>query len=183
MNTRLAGLMAICVGALSLHAQTLRTAGSLAVDLDAATITAADGDAVTTWANNGTLGASFDALAGTTGAAFTNNLHGRKAILFDGTAQSVLVGPTAPSSLTGGSVWSIEAWVWVPSLPPAKSVYLSWTEDETVGTGWQGWVRLMMRYDVHGVQIDFRGGALGSLYGTPAPGHWHHIAVTRPLLR
>ena len=179
MNTKRVGLVIVCVGALSLHAQTLRTAGSLAVDLDAATITAADGDAVTTWANDGTLGASFDALAGTTGAVFTNNLHGRKAILFDGTAQSVLVGPTAPSSLTGESVWSIEAWVWVPSLPPAKSVYLSWTEDETVGTGWQGWVRLMMRYDVHGVQIDFRGGALGSLYGTPAPGHWHHIAVTR----
>jgi hypothetical protein len=96
MNTRLTGLIVICVGALSLHAQTLRTAGSLAVDLDAATITAADGDAVTTWANDGTLGASFDALAGTTGAVFTNSLNGRKAVLFDGTAQSVLVGPTAP---------------------------------------------------------------------------------------
>ena len=80
MNTRLTGLIVICAGALSLHAQTLRTAGSLAVDLDAATITAADGDAVTTWANDGTLGASFDALAGTTGAVFTNNLHGRKAL-------------------------------------------------------------------------------------------------------
>ena len=109
MNTRLTGLIVICAGALSLHAQTLRTAGSLAVDLDAATITAADGDAVTTWANDGTLGASFDALAGTTGAVFTNSLNGRKAVLFDGTAQSVLVGPAAPSSPTVGSYTLISA--------------------------------------------------------------------------
>jgi hypothetical protein len=69
--------------------------------------------------------------------------------------------------------------VWVPSPPPAKAVYLSWTEDEALGTGNQDWARLMMRYDVHGVQIDFRGGAMGSNYGTPASGLWHHIAVAR----
>ena len=69
--------------------------------------------------------------------------------------------------------------MWVPSPPPAKAVYLSWTEDEALGTGNQDWARLMMRYDVHGVQIDFRGGAMGSNYGTPASGLWHHLAVAR----
>lgn len=179
MKTRLAGLISVCAGVLSLHAQTLRTAGTLAVDVTADTITAADGDAVTSWANGGTLGAAFNALAGMTGAVFTNSLLGRKAVLFDGTAQSVLVGPSAPSSLTGESTWSIEAWVWVPSPPPAKAVYLSWTEDETAGTGWQAWSRLMMRYDTGGVQVDFRGGAMGSNYGMPASGLWHHLAVAR----
>jgi len=179
MKTKQAGLIVICAGALSLHAQILRTAGTLAVDVTADTITAADGDAVTSWANGGTLGAAFNALAGMTGAVFTNSLLGRKAVLFDGTAQSVLVGPAAPSSLTGESTWSIEAWVWVPSPPPAKAVYLSWTEDETAGTGWQAWSRLMMRYDTGGVQVDFRGGAMGSNYGMPASGLWHHLAVAR----
>jgi len=178
MKTKQAGLIVICAGALSLHAQTLRTAGTLAVDMAADAITAADGDAVTSWANGGTLGAAFNALAGMTGAVFTNSLLGRKAVLFDGTAQSVLVGPSAPSSLTGESTWSIEAWVWVPSPPPAKAVYLSWTEDEAV-SGNQDCLRLMMRYDTGGVQVDFRGGAMGSNYGTPASGLWHHIAVAR----
>ena len=109
MKTRLAGLIVICAGALSLHAQILRTAGTLAVDMAADAITAADGDAVTSWANAGTLGDAFNALTGMTGAVFTNSLNGRKAVLFDGTAQSVLVGPTTPASLTGESVWSIEA--------------------------------------------------------------------------
>ena len=49
MKTRLAGLISVCAGVLSLHAQTLRTAGTLAVDVTADTITAADGDAVTSW--------------------------------------------------------------------------------------------------------------------------------------
>jgi hypothetical protein len=178
MKTKQAGLIVICAGALSLHAQILRTAGTLAVDMAADAITAADGDAVTSWANAGTLGDAFNALTGMTGAVFTNSLNGRKAVLFNGTAQSVLVGPTAPASLTGESVWSIEAWVWVPTPPPAKAVYLSWTEDEAV-SGNQDCLRLMMRYDTGGVQVDFRGGAMGSNYGMPASGLWHHIAVAR----
>ena len=158
-------------------AQTLKTAGTLLVDVSAENITATNGAAVTQWTNDGSLG-DFNVLSGNSGATFTNSLFGRKAVLFDGTEQSVLAGDTVPSSLTARNPWSIESWVWVPSLPAPKSVYLSWTKDEGSGS-YQSPNRVMLRYDTANVGLDMRGGTMSFGYGTPVAGAWHHIVATR----
>ncbi|MDD2600276.1 MAG: autotransporter-associated beta strand repeat-containing protein [Kiritimatiellae bacterium] len=166
----------VLTGALSGLTQELRSAGSLLVDVSADTITAANGAAVTTWLNGGTFD-DFHARSGNSGATFTNSILGKKAVVFDGTAQSVLLSGTAPSSITGRNPWSVETWVWVPAVPPAKSVYLSWTQD----TGVNSWDRslLMLRYDAGNVAVDQYGVVSSFGYGIPAFGAWHHIVATR----
>ncbi len=165
------------MGALSGLTQELRSSGTLLVDVSAEALTASDGDAVAQWPNSGTLGGSFAVPTGSTGAIFTNSLLGRKAVLFGGTAQSVLTNGIAPASLTGISAWSMEAWVWVASVPAAKSVYLAWTEDNGANS-WEG-SRVMFRYDNGGVAVDNLNGSVGFSYGIPPAGAWHHIAVVR----
>lgn len=101
--------------------QELRSAGELLVDLSAEALSANDGDAIAQWANSGTLGGAFAAVTNNAGVSFTNSLLGKKAVLFAGAERNALTNSVAtPSSLTGSSPWSMEAWVWVASLPRAK---------------------------------------------------------------
>ena len=158
--------------------QGLRSAGTLLVDVSADSITANDGDAVTQWANSGTLGGAFAVVTNNAGVSFTNSILGKKAVLFNGVAQNALTNSVAtPASLTGSSTWSMEAWVWVASLPAAKSVYFAWTEDNSANS-WEA-SRLMFRYDAGGTAVDNLGSTVGFSYGTPPVGLWHHIAVVR----
>ena len=142
-------LSLMCV--LSGLADDLRSAGTLLVDVSADAITASDGDAIAQWANSGTLGGAFAAVTNNAGVSFTNTILGKKAVLFTGTSCNALTNTVAtPASLTGSSTWSMEAWVWVASLPAAKSVYLAWTEDNSANS-WEC-SRLMFRYDAGGVR-------------------------------
>jgi len=172
-----AAILCACAGL----AQELRSAGTLLVDLSAETLAAEDGAFIAQWENSGSLGGTFAALPGNSGAAFTNSLLGRKAVLFGGTAQSTLTNIAAPAALTGTSAWSMEVWTWVASVPAAKSAYLSWTEDNAANS-WEG-SRVMFRYDAGGVAVDNLNGTVGFGYGTPAAGSWHHIAVVRNTLK
>ncbi len=174
----IAPITVIMACVLSGMSQELRTAGTLLVDISAEALTANDGDPVTQWANAGTLGGNFTPLSGSTGPTFTNSLLGKKALRFDGTAQSVLTNGTAPAALTGTSPWSIETWVWVPALPAPKSIYLSWTQNEGSGT-YQQELRMMLRYDSGNGAVDHRGAAINFGYGLPPAGTWHHIVATR----
>jgi autotransporter-associated beta strand protein len=165
--------------ALSGLTQGLRSAGTLLVDVSADEITANDGDAVAQWANSGSLGGAFAAITNNAGVSFTNNILGKKAVLFTGTALNALTNTVAtPSSLTGSSAWSMEAWVWVASISAPKSVYLAWTEDMVANNSSEG-SRVMFRYDTGSVAADNAGSTVGFSYGTPAAGTWHHIAVVR----
>ena len=177
MKKHVLSMAVVMASVLSGMAENLRSAGTLLVDLSADSLTAGDGASITQWVNSGTQGGSFAVPTGSTGAIFTNSLLGKKAVLFSGTAQSVMTNVAAPASLTGTSVWSMEAWVWVAALPAAKSTYLSWTEDNSANT-WEA-SRLMFRYDAGSVAVDNLGTTVGFSYVTPVAGSWHHLAVVR----
>ncbi len=178
MKKIMLGLFLVTLCALSGIAQGLRSAGTLLVDLSADALIAEDGTPVTHWANGGTLGGAFAALTNNVGVSFTNSLLGKKAVVFTGSERNALTNSVAtPASLTGTSSWSMETWVWVTSVPAAKSVYLSWTEDNSVNA-WEA-TRLMFRYDAGGVAVDNLGSTVGFSYGIPVAGSWHHIAVVR----
>ncbi len=182
MKKSMLGMALVLAFVFAGRAQDLRTAGTLVVDLSADALIAADGDAIAQWANAGTLGGSFVAITNNAGVSFTNSLLGKKAVLFNGSAQNTLTNAVAtPTSLTGVSEWSMEAWVWVASIPAAKSVYLSWTEDSAANI-YEG-SRLMFRYDVGGTAVDNQNGTVGFGYVTPAAGVWHHLAVVRNSLK
>lgn len=163
-------------------AQGLRNAGTVLVDVSADSITANDGDAVSQWVNSGSLGGSFAAITNNAGISFTNSLLGKKAVVFLASEKNALSNSVAtPASITGANAWSMEAWVWVASLPAAKSTYLAWTEDNSANS-WEG-SRLMFRYDAGGVALDNLGGTAGFGYGTPPAGAWHHLAVVRNTIK
>jgi autotransporter-associated beta strand protein len=168
--------------ALSGITQELRSSGTVLVDLSAEALTASDGDAIAEWANSGTLGGAFAAVTNNAGVSFTNSLLGKKAVLFSGAERNALTNSIAtPASLTGTSEWSMEAWVWVASIPAAKAAYLSWTEDIAANNN-EG-SRLMFRYDAGGAAVDNQNGSVGYGYGIPAAGAWHHIAVVRNIFK
>ena len=159
--------------------QGLRSAGNLLVDLSADAVTAGDGNAITQWANAGSLGGNFATLTGSTGPTFTNSLLGKKALLFNGTLQSVLTNSIVPASLTGANPWSVETWVWVSALPAAKSIYLSWTMNDGTGGGGGQEPKMMLRYDSGNGAVDHKGSTINFSYSIPPAGAWHHIVVTR----
>ena len=133
---------------------------------------------VAQWANGGTLGGTFAAVTNNAGVSFTNNIFGKKAVLFRGIECNALTNSVAtPASLTGNSAWSMEAWVWVDAVPSAKAVYLSWTEHGAADMYDPS--RLMFRYDNGNVAVDNLNGTVGYGYGLPAAGAWHHMAVVR----
>jgi autotransporter-associated beta strand protein len=170
----------LCV--LSGLTEELRTAGTLLVDVSADALTASDGDAIAQWPNSGTLGGAFAAVTNNAGVSFTNSLLGKKAVLFAAAERNALTNTVAtPASLTGSSAWSMEAWAWVASIPAAKSVYLAWTEDNSVNS-WEG-SRVMFRYDNGGTAIDNLNGSVGFSYGIPPAGAWHHIVVVRNTIK
>lgn len=164
--------------ALSSSAQDLRTAGTLLVDVSAEALTANDGDTVTQWPNSGLLGGAFVAITNNAGISFTNSLLGKKAVLFNNAAKNALTNMIAtPSTMTGSSTWSMEAWVWVPTNPAAKSAYLSWTQDSAANSYESSGVSF--RYDTGNAAIDNNGSTVVFGYGIPAAGSWHHLAVVR----
>ena len=173
------GMVFVMVCSFSGMAEGLRSAGALLVDLSADSVTAADGNAITQWANAGTLGGNFATMTGSTGPTFTNSLLGKKALLFNGTLQSVLTNCVVPASLTGVNPWSVETWVWVSTWPAAKSIYLSWTKNDGTGGGGGQDPKMMLRYDAGNGAVDHKGSTLGFGYGIPPAGAWHHIVATR----
>ena len=75
----------------------------------------------------------------------------------------------------------MEAWVWVASALPAKSVYLSWTQDGSLNQ-WEA-SGVLFRYDVGNIALDNLNATLSFSSGLPVTGAWHHIAVVRNALK
>jgi len=171
------GVMFACITSV-VSAQSLRTAGTLLVDVSADALVANDGDAIAQWTNSGSLGGAFCAVTNNAGVCFTNNLLGKKAVVFTASERNALTNSVAtPSSVTGTSVWSMEAWVWVASLPAAKSVYLSWTQDAGAST-WES-SGVLFRYDSGAVALDNLSAVINYSPTVPVAGVWHHLALVR----
>ena len=81
MKKYVLSMVVVMASALSGRAETLRSAGTLLVDLSADALTAGDGASITQWVNAGTLGGNLATLTGSAGPTFTNSLLGKKAVL------------------------------------------------------------------------------------------------------
>lgn len=105
-------------------ADTIRAAGELFIYLDATNITGvAQGEAIANWPNHGSLDDFVPAYPGQ-GATFATNVVGASALLFGGTANSIMTqaGHTnnataggVPATLLGTNTWSTEIWVHNPA--------------------------------------------------------------------
>ncbi|WP_035610629.1 LamG-like jellyroll fold domain-containing protein [Haloferula sp. BvORR071] len=128
---------------------------------------------LTTWTNTGLLTRSFNAVSETPPTVTT--LQGVKGVTLDGQAAS-LVGPAAPSILTGGSSRTVEAWIYNPAAATEETI-VSWGHrDGPDGTH---------SSFIHGTNATF--GAFGGWgaaadvgWGTvpPKTGRWTHVAYT-----
>jgi hypothetical protein len=116
------------------------------VDLNAAALSAGP---LTTWANAGTVGRSFEADA----PPVVETLGGVKGVTFSGL--EVLTGPVAPPNLTGASPRTIEAWIFNPTTS---------TEEAIIGWGRRDGPNGTSCAFFHGTNTGF--GAVGN-WGTP----------------
>lgn len=89
--------------------------GEVLVNLDA---TALPAGALTTWSNSGTLGGSFTRQIDTPSVT---TVAGVKAVTLDG-ANDWYVGPTAPASVTGNGVRTVEVWAYNPALADEETM-------------------------------------------------------------
>lgn len=145
-------------------------AASPLVALDA---TALPAGTLSSWANAGLLGRSFNAVSATPPEVVT--LQGVKGVKIDGLPTS-LSGPPAPSILNGGSSRTVEAWIYNPAIANEETI-VSWARrDGPDGTH---------SSFIHGTNATF--GAFGGWgpaadlgWGTvPAKaGRWTHVAYT-----
>jgi hypothetical protein len=116
------------------------------VDLDAQALTLGP---LTSWANTGTIGRSFDADF----SPLVETVGGVKGVSFFGS--EVMTGPVAPSNLTGGSPRTIEAWIFNPSTSTEETIVAWGRRDGPNGTS---------SAFFHGTSTAF--GAVGN-WGTP----------------
>ena len=172
-------LLAVClVVMVSLHGwAAIQTAGSLLVDVSAVSAGGVgEGGHVTLWENKGALPGDF--VAPGTGPTY-QVLDGVPALYFDGSGWSPLVGPGTPVELTGANGWSMEMWVFVPSLRNNEQVFLAWTLREGVQPPHDRMLEFRY-YNNSGIAIEHYGGNnLPWGMGVPPAGVWHHFVFTR----
>ncbi|MDD2598225.1 MAG: hypothetical protein PHO37_03220 [Kiritimatiellae bacterium] len=165
------------------HAQyhSVATAGTKLVEVRAADVTGvADGFAMTSLANQGTLGGVFTNWASGAGTKYVENYQGAPAFYFDGTSNTVMAGDmTIPDSLTGpNTTWTVESWVLRTSLTNTAD-YFSWTRR----TGIQNSL-MEFRYDATlGNALEHHTGNLRWGPFVPPPEQWQHLVFTRDASR
>ena len=160
----------------------IQQAGNLLVDINAQSQGLGNGAAVPSIANGGTLGGTFFPVSAASSVVFSTGIAGAKAFTFNGAVGSVMTNSVLPpSSICGGNVWSMEAWVYKPSAPGTET-YFTWTRRGNPPGGNSDRTCVEFRYssDVNNAVEHYGGGNNLVWSGAyPAVGQWHHIVVVR----
>lgn len=157
----------------------IESAGTLYVDLQARDMESlGDGGKVGRWTNRNLSFGDFSTMAGKllTNATYQANANGAKAIYFDGTVNSALIGPSTPAGFAGqNGVWSMEAWIMQPNLSSGSYEYMAWTKRRSANGA-----LIEFRYGSDGNCVEHYGSAYNFPWVTkPSGGMWHHVAITR----
>ncbi len=80
------------------------------------------------WRNTGTLGGSFSLDPEPERRPVAGVVAGRRAVSFDGTAALLASSAPTPSGLAGAHPFTVEAWVYNPSLQ-TKKTFMDWHGD------------------------------------------------------
>ncbi len=162
----------------------LQTAGALAVDLDVNDLAASHGDKITSWTNNGYLNGVFTNATAGQGAVFTTNLAGAAAVEFSGSVNTIMRSDFGvPVELTTNKSWSVETWVYNPTLAATEEVYLGWTpRGDYNGIDGPYYELMELRYYNAGLALEhYAHNVDWGARGRPAAGGWHHIVATRDM--
>ena len=158
-------------------ASALETAGELIVNLDMSTLSGkADGEYIGVWENqaDGDLAvADFLPCTSGKGAVYVANAGGCPGVYFNGTVDATMESAsTPPSTICGGDTWSVEAWIYTPTLLSSKT-YFSWTRRGGANQ------LIEMRYgNDNGNGVEHHSNNVG-WNGIPAAGEWHYVCITR----
>ncbi len=157
------------ITAWSTPAVSATTESAVLVDLKAADLLLG---MLTTWINEGTLGGSF----GRDGTSpLVDIVDGHKAVSFDGSDHMISTF-SAPAGITGNSDWSIEMWVYNPSIADQETVVQWAARGGPAGTA----AHLGYGTNTSWGAIVHWGGIpdMGFDGGVPSAGDWHHIVAT-----
>jgi hypothetical protein len=149
----------------------LNTAGALLVDLKAAALPLGT---LQTWANAGTLGGQFINTQGRYPTVVDN--QGVRAVAFNATNSTSLKSDfLTTADFTGNSDWSLETWVYNPSIGAEEQV-VTWSNrgDENKNAAF-----LYGTAPNWGAFAGWGAGDIGYLNATPpAGGVWHQVTIT-----
>ncbi|MCL1921348.1 MAG: PA14 domain-containing protein [Kiritimatiellaeota bacterium] len=87
-----------------------------------------------------------------------------------------MVGPQAPSSITGTNSWTVETWIHKAELNGYVEIYLAWTPRISDQRGRLAEFRY---YADAGIAVEHWAENLPWGRGVPAAGEWHHFVFTR----
>ena len=154
-------------------------AATLVLEIDAQTAGVAQGTGVQSLVAKGSANCTFVPVNPGQGMAYLSSYYGAKAFVFDGTANSAMVGCTPPSEICGGNAWSWQIWVCNPSLDDDIESVFGWTKREDWPEGRAGESCMEFRYGRSAWNaVEFYGG--GNMQwgenNIPMPGQWHHVA-------
>ncbi len=176
------GILMVCA---AVTARALQIAESLVVDLDVADLSLNNNDYVRSWANDGSAGGVFTNLISGKGPLFQTNVGGVPAVTFQAlNADSMMTNMApVPASICGTDTWSMEAWVYNPSLAGAEVVF-SWTARNKWPVAATGSC-FEFRYgsdtanavEHYGNNVPWYTAPLPAL--APVTSVWHYVAVTR----
>jgi autotransporter-associated beta strand protein len=169
-----------------LTAPALHVAESLVVDLDVADLTLNNNDYVRSWVNDGSAAGVFTNLIAGKGPLYQTSVGGAPAVTFQAyNADSMMTNMAPiPATICGADTWSMEAWVYNPSLSGTEVVF-SWTaRNKWPAEGSRGSC-FEFRYgsdtgnafEHYANNVPWYTGPLPGV--VPATGAWHYVACTR----
>jgi len=177
--------LAVFAAGSTLVVHALQLAEPLLVDLDAARLPLNNGDYVRCWTNAGTAGGVFTNLIAGKGPVFQTNVGGVTGVTFQAyNADSIMTNMApVPASICGADTWTMEAWVYNPSLSGTEVVF-SWTARNKWPVAATGSC-FEFRYGADSGNAVEHNGNNVTWYTSPFPGTvpstgaWHYVACTR----
>jgi hypothetical protein len=158
----------IVLAACGLTAEAARA--DMIVSLQATNYTQATG----VWANTGT-GGNFTVTGGiVANAPISETVAGATAVTFSGVAGCSLETAPASSSVTGGNAWSVEAWVYNPSIGTEED-YFQWSARNSGAS--RAADLCYGSSSSSGAYVHWANDA-GFTGGAPEASKWHYITLT-----
>lgn len=152
------------------------SAGKLYIDLNAEDLQLKDGDPVEIWNNRTNSEIGHFRQGGEEAPQYSTNVGGRPAVTFNGINDRMETYEVeAPPEILGDGSWSVEAWVFNPSIEEEEAIFSWAARNNGVNATAQ------INYGsspTHGAVTHYGDGDLGFEGGLPRANAWHHIVVT-----
>lgn len=155
----------------------MKSAGTLYVDIDVKDLAALqDGQPVEKWQNHGDDAVNEFSQLGSAAPVYSEDIGGHAAVTFDGVEDRMETYDVfAPAAILDNGSWTVEAWVYNPTIAEEEAVF-SWAPRD-VGVNATAQINYGSNPN-YGAVTHFGDGDMGFDGDAPKEGSWHYLVVT-----